>query len=176
MSLKDILAYPEERGEVDSSIRAKKHTVALTEGRITRRELEERITQEREAFQAKLEEVQKAAEAEKLALMSESKREEYKRDKALKELEQREQAVAKRELMADAFEMLDVRDLPRQLAVCLDYSSKEACERSLGELEKAFNESVTIGINSRIRGVSPSSGSAGATDAFLAGLGYGVEV
>ncbi len=131
----------------------------------TRAELDTLIEKERDMYEKKL------AEAEKLASMSEDARLDYRRGLLDKELSEREAAVAKRELMADAAEKLEAAGLPKQLAACLNYSGTEECSRSLEAVGKAFEEAVAGAVNERLRGRVPKISASGAKDAFLDGLG-----
>lgn len=131
----------------------------------TQADLDEKLTAEREQLEKKL------AEAEKLAGMSESARSDYRREMLDKELCEREAAVAKRELMADAAEKLEAAGLPKQLAVCLNYSGRDECQLSLEAVGRAFESAVTAAVNDRIRGRAPKLSSGKPGDAFLEGLG-----
>ncbi len=148
------------------------NTEAETSGKLyTKEELEQAIAAERESFAEKL------AEAEKLASMSESGRADYRREQLERSIAERESAVARRELAADAMEKLDAAGLPKQLAACLDYSGREECEKSLENVSRAFQESLTAAVNQRMRGIPPKLSYGGAKDAFLDGLGiYGPKI
>ena len=132
----------------------------------TQEQLDERLEIERKQFAEKL------AEAEKLAAMPENDRSDYKRKMLEKELAEREAAVAKRELMADAVEKLESAGLPRQLAVCLDYSGKEQWQLSLETVCRTFQTAVSAAVNERMCGRIPKLSTSGTgSDAFLEGLG-----
>ena len=131
----------------------------------TKQELDEILERERGALKEKL------AESEKLARMDGAQQEKYRRELAEKELERREAAVSRRELMADAGEQLAQAGLPKQLAACLCYESPELCEKSLKAVSEAFGEAVKLAVNERIRGSIPKYTAAGGSDAFLDGLG-----
>ena len=132
----------------------------------TKAEVDELIRAEREQLGKKL------AEAEKLAEMPADKRADYKRGQLEKQLAEREAAVAKRELMADAAEMLEARGLPKQLSLCLDYSGRENCEASIAAIGLAFENAVSASVNERLRGRTPKlTANDNRTDAFLDGLG-----
>ena len=134
----------------------------------TEEELEKAIGAEREMFAKKL------AEAEKLAAMSQSERDDHRREQLERSIAEREAAVARRELAAEAAEKLSAAGLPKQLAACLDYSGREECEKSLETVGRAFEESLTAAVNQRMRGIPPKFAPGGAKDAFLDGLGvYG---
>ena len=131
----------------------------------TQEQLDSALEKERTEFGKKL------AEAEKLAAMTESSRADYKRVQREKALEKREAAVAKRELMADALAMINDAGLPVQLAQCLDYSDRRACEESFDAVKKAFGAAVTAAIGERMRVCAPKRSFSGSVDAFLDGLG-----
>ena len=131
----------------------------------TKAELDELLNAEREQLGRKL------AEAEKLAGMSEAARSDYKRELLDKELSEREAAVARRELMADAVEKLEAAGLPKQLAACLNYSGRDECLLSIETIGRAFTGAVTAAVNERIRGKAPKLSADGSCDAFLNGLG-----
>ncbi len=134
----------------------------------TQAELDGALNAEREKFAAQL------AETEKLAAMSEEKKAEYLRGQLEKSLSEREAAVARRELMADAAEKLTAAGLPKALAECLDYSGKEACKLSLGKVSAAFENALSEAVTQRLRGRTPRFAPTGVNDAFLDGLGlYG---
>lgn len=131
----------------------------------TQVELDEILEGERKRFDEKL------AEAEKLAGMGESEKADYKRELAEKNLAEREAAVAKRELMADANEKLSALGLPKQLASCLSYESAEACETSIKQVSEAFSIAVREAVNERIMSNAPKFNYVSGSDAFLDGLG-----
>ncbi len=131
----------------------------------TQAELDELLRAERECADKKL------AEVKKLSEMSESDRAAYSRNLVEKELAEREAAVAKRELTADALDMLAEAGLPKQLAACLNYANRDDCEASFTAVRTAFESAVSAAINERIRGRTPKLSSASISDAFLDGLG-----
>ncbi len=134
----------------------------------TKEEFEKALVAEREEFAKKL------AEAEKLASMSERERDDHRRETLERSLAEREAAVAKRELAAEAAEKLSAAGLPKELSACLDYSGRDECDRSLEIVGRAFEESLTAAVNQRMRGIPPKFAPGGAKDAFLDGLGvYG---
>lgn len=134
----------------------------------TQAEFDAAVEAERGKYETKL------AEAEKLSAMSTEKRAEYLRGQLEKSLAEREAAVARRELMAEAVEKLDAAGLPKQLAECLDYSGREERDESLVRVGKAFEDALTAAVTQRLRGRTPKLASGGSSDAFLEGLGvYG---
>ncbi|MBQ7835604.1 MAG: DUF4355 domain-containing protein [Ruminiclostridium sp.] len=130
----------------------------------TKAQVDELMGKERESWQAKLK------EAEKLAQMDAQQKNDYRRKQAETALAEREAAVSKRELMADAAERLTEYKLPKSLISCVNLSSAEECERSIEGLKAAFSEAVSVAVNERIRGSAPKSMAANGSDAFLDGL------
>ena len=131
----------------------------------TQEELDAALNSERESFEAKL------AEAEKLSAMNDDDKAEYLRGQLEKALAEREEAVAKRELMADALDKLEAAGLPKQLSECLNYSCREACDKSIERVGKAFEQALTAAVTQRLRGRTPRLAAGGSSDAFLDGLG-----
>ena len=151
--------------EKENAANAENETVKSEEKLYTQEQLDSAVENERKELEKKL------AEAEKLAAMTESKRADYKREQLEKQLERREAAVAKRELMADAVGMLADEGLPVQLAQCLNYSDRSSCEESFEAVKKAFGSAVSAAVGERLRGCSPKRSVNGSADAFLDGLG-----
>lgn len=113
-----------------------------------------------------------ADEAAKLAKMKADEKTEYERQKRETALAEREAAITKRELRAEAVTQLAEKGLPSALADLLDYSSAENCKKSMESAEKAFGEAVEKSVNDKLKGKPPKTGGQGQTeDAFLAGLG-----
>ena len=81
---------------------------------------------------------------------------------------QRERDVARRELAAHAREALAARGLPNELAGVLDYSGQEALDASLDSAERAFRAAVQRGMEQRLRGEPPRTGTSDPGAAFLA--------
>ena len=71
------------------------------------------------------------------------------------EIETRERNVLKRELMADAKDMLISDGFPSSLATIMDYSSKEAHEESYKNVTAGFNEALQFAIKEKFRGTTP---------------------
>ena len=113
-----------------------------------------------------------AEEAAKLAKMQAAEKAEYERQKREKELSEREAAITKRELHAEAVTQLTGKGLPAGLADILDCTSADACKASMEAVEKAFGEAVEKAVNDRLKGAPPKAGGGKMSeDAFLAGLG-----
>lgn len=97
----------------------------------------------------------KLSEAEKLAKMSKDEKAEYLRQKKEKELADREAAVTRKELMAEAKNTLAEKKLPAGLAEVLDYTDAESCKKSITTVEKVFQQAVQSAVEERLKGGKP---------------------
>ena len=97
----------------------------------------------------------KATEAEKLAKMTKDEKAQYLQRKKEKELADKEAAITKRELMAEAKNTLAEKGLPSALAELLVYTDADACNASIGTLEKAFQSAVEAAVEGRLKGGNP---------------------
>lgn len=97
----------------------------------------------------------KLTEAEKMAKMTKEERAAYEKQKKEKELKEREEAITKRELMAEAKNTLAEKKLPVGLAELLNYKDAETCKSSLEIVEKAFQEAVQAAVEERLKGGKP---------------------
>ena len=97
----------------------------------------------------------KISEAEKLAKMSAAEKAKYQEQQRAKELDEREAALNRKELMATAKNTLADRGLPSDLAAVLDYSNAEACSKSIDAIEKAVKAGIEAGVKARIQGGAP---------------------
>lgn len=112
-----------------------------------------RITKERKSWQKELED--QKTEAEKLAGMTESQKKKYQEEKKLKNLDDREAAVTRRELTAQAKDTLADKGLPTEFADILNYKDAESCNISIEIVEKVFQNAVEKAIEERIKGGKP---------------------
>lgn len=94
----------------------------------------------------------------KLSRMTDAERADYEAGCREDELEQREKAVSRRELRADAMEALEARGLPKALADAVCYDGAEAMRASMDAVETAFREAVQAAVEDRLRGGSPEAG------------------
>lgn len=94
-------------------------------------------------------------EAEKLARMNAEQKAEYERQKQLDELARREADITRRELRAEALNQLGEKKLPTKLADILDYSSADACTKSIESVTAAFQEAVAEGVAAATKGGKP---------------------
>ena len=84
----------------------------------------------------------KLSEAEKLAKMTKEEKAQYMQNKKEKELSDREAAVTRSELMAEAKNNLSDEGLPVELAEVLNYTDADACKKSMETVKKAFQTAV----------------------------------
>lgn len=92
------------------------------------------------------------SEAEKLAKMTKEEKNNYMQQKREKELTEREAAITRKELMAEAKNTLAGKSLPTVLAEVLNYADAEACNKSIDAVEKAFRAAVQAGVEERLKG------------------------
>ncbi len=97
----------------------------------------------------------KLSEADKLAKMNKEEKAEYLRQKQEKELKDREAAITRRELMAEAKNTLAEKKLPVGLAEVLNYTDAESCNKSMATVEKAFQEAVQAAVEEKLKGGEP---------------------
>lgn len=97
----------------------------------------------------------KLSEADKLSKMNKEEKKEYLAKKQEKELEDREAAVTRRELAAEAKNTLAEKKLPVALAAILDYKDAETCKQSIETVEKAFQEAVSAAVEEKLKGGAP---------------------
>lgn len=97
----------------------------------------------------------KLSEAEKLAKMTKEEKAQYMQQKKEKELSDREAAITRKELMAEAKNTLAEKKLPVGLAEVLSYADADSCSRSIAAVEKAFQEAVQAAVEERLKGKEP---------------------
>ena len=97
------------------------------------------------------------AEAEALARMSGEERMAHDFARREAELNEREGAIARRELRAEAAKMIAERSLPPELAEALNYESAERVAESLDAAERAFRSAVQSGVERRMSGQVPAA-------------------
>lgn len=111
------------------------------------------LTKEQEKWQAITDD--KLSEAEKLAKMNKEEKADYLRQKQEKELKNREAAITRRELMAEAKNTLAEKKLPAGLAEVLNYADADSCSKSIEAVEKAFQEAVKAAVEEKLKGGTP---------------------
>ena len=105
-----------------------------------------RIAKERKSWEKQLEEQQ--TEAQKLEKMSEE-------EKRIKDLDDREAAITRRELTAQAKVQLADKGIPTELAEILILTDADSCKKSIETVEKAFQTAVQRAVEERIKGREP---------------------
>ena len=98
------------------------------------------VTNAQEKWQALADD--KLSEAEKLAKMTKDEQKTYMQNKKDKELSEREQKVARAELMAEAKNTLTSDGLPVELAEVLDYTDADSCKKSMQTVKDTFQKAV----------------------------------
>lgn len=97
----------------------------------------------------------KLSEAEKLAKMTKEEKADYLQKKKEKELSDREAAITRKELMAEAKNTLAEKNLPAGLAEVLNYTDADSCNKSITAVEKAFQAAVKAAVQERLKGGIP---------------------
>lgn len=124
------------------------------------------LTNAQEKWQALTDD--KLSEAEKLAKMTKEEKADYLQQKREKELADKEAAITRRELMAEAKNTLAEKKLPVGLAEVLNYADADSCSKSIAAVEKAFNEAVEAGVQERLKGSTPPKKAPGNQETELA--------
>lgn len=112
-----------------------------------------RIAKERKAWEKHLED--EKTEAQKLETMSEKEKKKYQEEKRIKELDDREAAITRRELTAQAKVQLADKGIPTELAEILNLTDAESCKKSIEIVEKAFQTAVEKAVEEKIKGREP---------------------
>ena len=97
----------------------------------------------------------KLSEAEKLAKMNKDEKAQYMQQKKEKELADREAAITKGELKAEAKNTLAEKKLPVSLADLLVYTDADSCNKSIATVEKIFQEAVEAAVQEKLKGGDP---------------------
>lgn len=111
------------------------------------------VTNAQEKWQALTDD--KLSEAEKLAKMTKDEQKTYMQNKRDKELSDREAAVTRSELMAEAKNSLSDEGLPVELAEILSYTDADACKKSMETVKKAFQTAVEKAVDEKLKGGKP---------------------
>ena len=97
----------------------------------------------------------KLSEAEKLAKMTKEEKAQYMQQKREKELADREAAITRKELMAEAKNTLASDGLPQELAEVLDYSDADTCKKSMEKVKEVFQRAVETAVEEKLKGGKP---------------------
>lgn len=111
------------------------------------------VTNAQEKWQALTDD--KLSEAEKLAKMTKEEKAQYMQQKKEKELSEREAAITRKELMAEARNTLAGDDLPQELAEVLNYTDADACKKSMETVKTAFQKAVEAAVEEKLKGGKP---------------------
>ena len=111
------------------------------------------MTKAQEKWQALADD--KLSEAEKLAKMTKEEKAQYMQQKREKELTDREAAITRKELMAEAKNTLARDGLPQELAEVLDYSDADTCKKSMEKVKEVFQRAVETAVEEKLKGGKP---------------------
>lgn len=111
------------------------------------------VTKAQEKWQALADD--KLSEAEKLAKMTKEEKAQYMQQKREKELADREAAITRTELMAEAKNTLASDGLPQELAEVLDYSDADTCKKSMEKVKEVFQRAVETAVEEKLKGGKP---------------------
>ena len=137
-----------EKVETESNADSEKH-----ERTFTRAEIGKMLSAERSKWEAEQE--AKENEAKKLAKMNADEKQKYQLDQREQELADREKAIARKELTAEAKAMLSERGLPVELVSVVDLSNAEAVTESVASIQKTWEDAVQKGVSDRMKGSAP---------------------
>ena len=115
--------------------------------------IETALEKQRSKYEALMDD--KLSEAEKLAKMTKEEKAEYQSRKRERELADREAAITRRELMAEAKNTLAEKKMPVKLAELLVYTDADACKKSMEALEAAWQDAVEAGVQEQLKGGTP---------------------
>lgn len=138
MSFDDFLRQAENRAEFDRRVNKAVNTA---------------VTKAQEKWQALTDD--KLSEAEKLAKMTKEEKEQYQRQKKEKELSDREAAITRKELMAEAKNTLASDGLPQELAEVLNYTDADSCKKSMEKVKTVFQKAVETAVEEKLKGGKP---------------------
>lgn len=136
----------------DDILKANKDYQAEFDRRI-QKGIQTAITTEKEKWNTLMDD--KVSEAEKLAKMNKEEKAQYLQQKKEKDIQDREAAITKRELAAEAKNTLAEKGLPVDLADVLNYTDADACKKSIEAVEKAFQQSVEKAVEEKLKGGKP---------------------
>ena len=111
------------------------------------------VTKAQEKWQALADD--KLSEAETLAKMTKEEKAQYMQQKREKELADREAAITRKELMAEAKNTLASDGLPQELAEVLNYSDADTCKKSMEKVKEVFQRAVETAVEEKLKGGKP---------------------
>lgn len=98
------------------------------------------------------------AEALKVSQMDEAGKESYEQEKREKELSDREAQIALRERKAEALDVLDKNEVPREFLDMLVGGSAEETKEKVAAFKKEFDAAVQKQVEKRLAGTTPKGG------------------
>ncbi len=98
------------------------------------------------------------AEALKVAQMDEAGKESYEQEKREKELSDREAQIALRERKAEALDVLDKNEVPREFLDMLVGENTEETKEKVAVFKKEFDAAVQKQVEKRLAGTTPKGG------------------
>lgn len=98
------------------------------------------------------------AEALKVAQMDEAGKESYEQEKREKELSDREAQIALRERKAEALDVLDKNEVPREFLDMLVGDSTDETKEKVAAFKKEFDAAVQKQVEKRLAGTTPKGG------------------
>ena len=111
------------------------------------------LTNQKSKYEALMDD--KLSEADKLAKMNKEEKAQYLQQKKERELSDKEAAITRRELMAEAKNTLAEKKLSVGLAEVLNYADADSCNKSIAAVEKAFQEAVQSAVEEKLKGGTP---------------------
>ena len=87
--------------------------------------------------------------------MTKEEKAQYMQQKKEKELTDREAAITRKELMAEAKNTLASDGLPQELAEVLDYSDADTCKKSMEKVKEVFQRAVETAVEEKLKGGKP---------------------
>ena len=117
------------------------------------------VTKAQEKWQALADD--KLSEAEKRAKMTKEEKAQYMQQKREKELTDREAAITRKELMAEAKNTLASDGLPQELAEVLNYSDADTCKKSMEKVKEVFQRAVETAVEEKLKGGKPPKKASG---------------
>ena len=97
----------------------------------------------------------KLNEAERLAKMNEDEKRAYMDEKKERELADREAAITRRELMAEAKNTLIEKGLPVTFASVLNFTDADSVKAGIEALEKEWTPAIENTVNEKLKGGRP---------------------
>jgi len=136
-------------------------------------ELDSIITKRLEKAQKKWEkETQSKIETLKVSSMTAEQKQDYEKSKLDQQLSEKEEQLRVREMRLDAINILEQKNLPKELLDYLNYKDESSLEQSVNTFGKILNDMTQVEVKRRLGGYTPPEGSSStkSTDSFIKGL------